>query len=789
MLTFEHADKLLNNEIVFIINEFDIYLQKDQKIIDILESELMFYKNDRDSKLMNLTDGLREATSFKNRIHKIYDRYQTLYQNYFRILEKAKVHINFSKSILLVESILSAISNKQIIVCSFEENKVTSLNNFQDNYSGIQQRIFLEGFLRDKTVIIVDCAISNVMIDSLKDCTEKVLFIGSKFYHTYNQSLLRKDLDTIDIAVDDYFTGIVTFIEGRVTHKKLCNIVENFDLGQRGVELHSLLSTGEIDNYLSLINLFQFNAEQFSMLLSYICKYEIRKSLSISRFFLNSPKILGYDDHLLLIKETEQVLSKNDTNCLIVLELWKFLDLTCVDRIRDFMDYIKNNRGFLFYSATEKKHAINEILSSYSDELRHIVFAYILEYICQTEDFFIITEINGETIPYINSVNDFIQCILSGSVPSKTDLPAVISDVLGQFKSHFENNINWEWIHSDGINYNFSTVAPFPEGFKCQVVHSENVVESNYIAARPIISNDYAFQIEESRAKIINLNTLKWRYHNFKEAITPISFCSYNSNLIYTTKTETYLMTKEGKNNDLSVKLLPEVYNSLRIRNNKVYYFTDSETLRESPLNGFLDSLGLFDGEDYRIPKTNNVNDLLVLEKEAFCITQLTSWKLNFETRQYVIFNHLINPLKLFYCNNKVYILTDTEVWRIEGECLKWVTDVGKWSLFTCVHNLLILARGDLLEVINLSNGNMQIIYNELLKNGISDIIATREHLLVVDDLGNLYRCDLDFINTNKNLDLKIFNILSVQGTNGLLSFYRRYLSVYNKTGFYIYTA
>ena len=253
------------------------------------------------------------------------------------------------------------------------------------------------------------------------------------------------------------------------------------------------------------------------------------------------------------------------------------------------------------------------------------------------------------------------------------------------------------------------------------------------------------------------------------------------------------MLDKNGENINLDVIIDRTVFKNLRIRDGIVYYFNSSESLVAMPINIFLNGdATLSDMYDIIVPHSKNVIDLIILDDFAYWITEKQMFGVNLNTYETfdLSIEMIVSPQKLFSQNNLVFILSGNSVYEYSAKKINWIADMFNWNRYTCFNDYLILTQNNWLNIINMNTGKQQLVVSNLVEGVISDIICTKDQLLFVDYSGNFYTAKIiENLGHKNGVELRIKKVMSFVGERGLLAYFKRYLSIYNKQEFVIYSA
>lgn len=806
MLTWEHGNSFLNKDIIYVFNEFDIFEDESgKKLIEYINDKVSSYTSCR---FFNVTDGLRNVfqehkltrQAFRKRVNDIFNTKNPVEKDYFQKFEelKSKDGIEISKNILFTEATLPEICNRKI-TNDIKENCIFTLNNFDTDIKRSELIEKISGTIKNKIVVIVDTVIPRFFSPILIDNALSIQYIGSYENYLHNIEIIKEyecniKLEKIEnYSLLDYFKEFVDYIDAFITNEKLGKSISSGDITENYRSFKEVLNcngekfTNLINNYDSRV----INLKVFPYIIVYINNYPDKYLQLINMIFKNFSEKYVQDFFKSLI-QWDKILTECKTTCIISMIMWKELKLNSIESIDEFFDYIYGTSSYEFFDV-HNRHFINEILQESNSELKEYLITKFIEYLIKKEKFTVFDTISKNICSYIETVAKYCKIVLNDLNESICiySLPEALQDVLANFKDSYEGKNNIEWVHEDGINSNNSTIAPFSLSFNKKLLYKDKITKFKNI--RPFICKSVAFIIEENKANVIDLFTLEQNNYIFNGEEHKFKFLTYNSNLISSLSGNLYYIDKNCVTTDLNAKFDPTVYNGIRIKENYVYYFTDKSTLIRVDLESFIKGEALFSEEVFIIQNSEDnqeIIDVLIIKDNILWITDKFLW--HFDLLSGEIKNKIVLfsiPSKLFLYDDKIYILFKNSLWIYEEfSLIKWITDLVKWQSFTCYAGNLILAKGKNLYCIELNKSNLQVLENEIIKSDITDIIATSNRLLVVDNNGNIYDVNIKSEGI-KNIQIKVNNLIETNGQKGKIIYSQRHMAINNSDYFYIYSA
>lgn len=805
MLTWEHGISLINGDIVYIFNEFEMY-------IDVTGKKLIEYINEKvsasvESRIFNATDGLKEAfhmkkltkSSFNDKVNKIYKCNNLHHNKYLDILGKLKGvdGLDISRNILFIESTLPQIYSRDLVT-KIDDKSILTLNNFNSENKKTE---ILENFkttIQDKIVVMIDCVIPQGLINTLAENAVDIKYIGSQDNYEENVRLFNKEeiRDTLnkinDYNLEDYFTGLVSYIEANILNSRLEKVLIYEEPKKNFSKVIELLQSNET-GLINLINHYDsrvISYKLFPYLISFVNKFPGKFPNKVNFMLKNFGCNYKYN-FFQTLKEWDKIFKDCNVVCAFNHIMWNELDINDSKLIDQFFLFLQGTSSYELYSVNNKQF-FNEILESTEANLRIHLEIKIIEYIIINEKFSVFDNIDNEICLYIEKVKEYCEKIVNDlhDIIDINDFPDMLQEILIQFKNKYEDITKLEWIHEDGVDFNNSTIMPFSLAFNKKLLFQRKI--SKYKKIRPLISNNVAFVIEERKANVINLFSNNEKKYNFDHDESSFNFLAYNANLILCDSGNIFKINKECEKTDLNIKIDTNVYNGLRIKEDFIYYFTSNQRLARVSISEFINGDAIFNEEYFEVNFSEDnygIIDLIVVRDEVFWITSNYLWKLNIYDRKLDRRELISGAVKLFCHNDNPYILFKDSLWNINNEFnIKWFTDIHAWDSFTCYGENLILSSGRNLNFINLNSKNLQIVNYSQIESDITDIISTSNRLLIIDNNSNVYEAIIKD-KGYKNVEVKIKKILEVVGDTGAIMYSHRHMAINNSDYIYIYSA
>jgi hypothetical protein len=807
MITHEHGNWLLHDDIVYIFNEFDISEDKQgKKLIEYINDETSVYSQKR---IFNVTDGLRVALkdnkltnqSFSKRVNTIYSTTEFGHKNYFKTFSNLKAkqdYFEIANKLLFTETILPQICGRKIKIDTGEKSILT-INNFETEQKNSDKLNKLKDIISKKNVVIVDTVVPKFCINTLVDESSSIRYIGnqenySQNINQFNEQGYDNQLKEIeDYSLDDYFKEVTEYIEAYIINDKLKSIITGNDIKENYKNVKELLSF-QINQVHNLVN-YQYSRvislNVFPYLLAYLCENVDFFSGLLNILFKDFSEnyVQNFFQNL---KNWEQVLKECKITCIINEGIWKEINLVNHKQIDELFDFINGTDSYEFIGKNDINH-LNRIIEISREDVKEYVISKIIEHILKSKKFVALSSIDESVCNYIDIIKKYSYIVINDldeDINLKS-IPDEVKKALIDFKNEYNNQNNTEWIYEDGIDLNNSIAVPFSLTFNKELLHKGKISQYGYI--RPFISKNVVFILEKNKANVIDLFTKKESNYKFGSSENNFKTISYNEKLILSLNGELYSLDKNCTKKNLNIKINSNIYNGIRIKDNCVYYFADESTLSMVPVKDFIEGEGIFAEKTFKINNFSDENhkiiDLIIMDDKAIWINNKYLWNLNLNSLILERVELGEPPLKLFNNNNQVYILFKNSLYIYsEFKSTKWITDIQDWENFTCYKNNLILTKGKRIYFVELLKGKLQIFEENDVTSNLTDIISTNNRILTIDNDGNIYNISVtdDQIKKNK---IHMHKLLEVEGQLGRIIYSNRHMVINCSKYFYIYSA
>lgn len=801
MLSVLHGNKILENKIIYIFNEFELLVDDNgKKVIEHLNDQTTVY---RQGKIYNLTDGLKSA--FRERTlsyldlidiyNRVKDRAKFSFKKFFEIFSniRSNDNVDISNVIVFTECLLREINHlNRFISNERKATYITSLHTFNEDLNIRKVSGLLEDMTDRKTVVIVENVLPEYVVRTLLEKSERVYYIGSNEYYEINKHLFEKNgeegkLELIeDYGIEDYFLEIIRYIEAVTTKNKINNILDkrNDSFQESVLDIKSSIPADKLDNLLDQHTIL-IGINSFPHLWVY-CILTEKSDYFIDRLFYNFKSRYGQRlVHCLELWKTDFV--ECNIQLLITCDIFKELLLKDEPEIDYFFTFLVENSHFKL--ASNGKNFIKEMLASFTIEtlgryfeikmIEHIILNYDLSLLC-------FSDLSEKVRNYCEQISN------NNSITISKDLPQKLVEVIEKYQQEYDEKHRIEWIHTEGHKNRNGILSPFTIKFNKAYYFQDKI--SAYKPLRPIISKNIIFFIEKNKANIFDVFSKKIvSYPLNSSKLSSINFASYDTNLILSENTEAYLINKDCTKIDLQVKIDDDVYKGIRIEDQYVYFFPTSNVISRKPLNDFLKGESIFSGEELTFPEGEKIDeeviDLLINQEFAFWLCKSQVWQMDLSTTNINKFPiEEEEPQKLFVNDNHIFILFTNSIWSLNKEFkLSWITDVPNWSKYTVCNDHLFLISGSIIHIVSLEDGKLQI-HQSNNKVVYSDIITTENKVVIIDEIGNIYEGIISN-STLKNIVFETKFLYKIEGNKGMISYSHRILSISCEKNIHVFGA
>ncbi|MEC0169117.1 hypothetical protein [Paenibacillus graminis] len=801
MLSVLHGNKILENKIIYIFNEFELLVDnKEKKVIEHLNDQTTVY---RERKLYNLTDGLKNALSDRTLAYldlidiynKIRNKAKFAFKTYFEILSniRSMENINLSSTMIFTESLFKEINHLNRLVSNEKKgNYITSLNTFEKDLNIRQVSELLEDMTNKKTVVIVDNVLPEYVVKTIIGESERIYYIGSTEYYEINKQLFevnggRRKLELIeDYGIEDYFSEIIGYLEAVTTKEKINNILDKRDQSflESVFDIKSSIPVEQLDNlleqhvYLIGINMFP-HLWVYSILLG-------KSNYIVDRLFYDFKSRYGMK-LIQCLEHWKSDLNESNLQLMITCDIFKELEIKDEVEIDLFFTFLLENSQFKL--VFDGKSFIKDILATFPIEtLKNYFEIKVIEHIVSNYEPSLLSfsDLSEKVRHYCEAISS------NNSITISERMPRQLVVVIEKYKQDYDEKHNIEWIHNEGYKNRNGILSPFTINFNKGYYFQGKI--NTYKPLRPIISKNIIFYIEKNKTNIFDLFSKKVTSYPLNSSkLSSINFASYDTNLILAENSEAYLINKDSNKINLQVKIDNHIYEGLRIEDQYVYFFPTSNVISRKPLKDFLKGESIFSGEELTFPAGEEINeeviDLLINQEFAYWLCKSQIWQMDLITTN--INKIPINdeePQKLFVNGNSVFILFTNSIWSLNEEFkISWITDIPNWSKYTAYNDYLILISGSIIHVVSLKNGKSQI-YQSPNKVAYSDIISTEDKVVIIDEVGNIYEGLLSY-NELKNVTFNIVFLYKIEGNRGMISYSHRILSISCEKNIHVFGA
>jgi len=808
LVTWEHASNLINKEIVYFFNEFDLLTEKIQnkRLLEYIKSNFKgYFAND----FYSITDGLFEAITgkttnyahFEKRLLSITNDNEFIYNDYFNVFLKLKKlnNIDFAKSIVFTESMSKTILNNDVFE-GIKEGSISTLNSLKETPKISEKKIILKEIIDNNTVIVVDTVVPEYFVETLNDNAFRLYYIGSSEYYNVNKKMFEshycsKELNRIsNYTIEDYFEQLYSFIEADKTEKMLAKMVADCDKKNIMIALQYDIDEKEIAG---LINRQDVACIDYSILPYLIAYFNKNNNYtgSYNKIFKNFNANYCMDLLKSLI-DFHPLLEEYNITCTISYIMWSELKLDSKERIDEFFQTLNLYKQYqLHYNG--HNHFINEALQLVNSDIKAYFEVKLIEHLINTEKYFLLSAINTKNTYYIEVSKCYCENVINDKSIDNVDitnLPESLITLLINFKNDYDKLINSEWFHQDGQNLSNNTIAPFSLILNNK---QENLCKkriSKYRGLRPYISNNMAYFFELDNINVINLFSGQHKNMKLSKADSKAEFFIYNKSLIITSGNEAYVINNECERISLNVRIDSNVYGGIRIHDKYVYYFPSSKHISMTNIDDFISGDAFFKTSSFPLPtdvEISNVIDFLVFKNDLVWANSRYLWHYNIDNKCLNRINLKEEPRKLFISNNCIYLLTKNSIYQVLIDnyiLLNWITGIDEWERFTCSGNYIVIARQTNMFIIDLLMGKHKWVDTTILKDNITDMIVSGNKLLVIDDSGHFYESIISK-ESLEYLSVELKNSINIQGNRSMLSYSYRHLGINNDQYLYVFSA